>query len=487
MTHPIDRRLFLQGSAASLGYFFTANAFSAARAADGPNGKIHFAGIGVGGKGSSDVDNCGNLGEIVALCDIDDKHLGAKANQFKQAKHYFDFRKMLDEMGKDIDAVTVSTPDHTHAVASVMAMRMKKHVYTQKPLTHSVFEARVMRETAKKYGVASQMGNQGTASNGLRRAVEFLQSGGIGAVTQVHVWTNRPIWPQAPTVMARPKGDFKVPEYVHWDEFLGPATSRPYAPGYHPFAWRGWWDFGTGALGDMACHTANMAFMGLKLQHPTTVEAEAGDVNPETCPSWAHVTIQFPARGQSMPAVAWHWYEGKKNGKNVLPAADLVKGEGEKEKGFSIYFKNGQWHFKNASEKNPAKQVRVVSSGSFLIGEKGILFSPDDYGSDSYIVTADGVERLTGNPKKLPLNNKGDQGQKDEWVQAMRQGKPELALSNFDYAGMLTETVLLGNVAIRAGKKLEWDGPHLKVTNSKEAQEIIMGSYRKGWELASEV
>ena len=481
MTQPIDRRLFLGGSAAGLGYFFSAEAFSAARAADKPNEKIQFAGIGIGGKGSSDIDNAGNLGEIVALCDIDEKQLDSKSKKFTNAKKFFDFRKMLDEMGKQIDAVTVSTPDHTHAIAAVAAMRMKKHVYVQKPLTHSVFEARIMRETAKKYGVCTQMGNQGTASNGLRKAVEFIQAGGIGNVSQVHVWTNRPIWPQAPGVMARPKGEFKIPETVHWDEFLGPAPERAYAPGYHPFAWRGWWDFGTGALGDMACHTGNMAFMGLKLAYPTSVEAEAGDVNPETCPSWAHVTIQFPSRGDTMPAVAWNWYEGKKEGKNILPPESLVKGAGEKDKGFSVFFKDGKWNFKNG------KNVKNVTSGSFLIGDKGVLFSPDDYGSDSYIVTADGVERLTGDPEKLPKNGKGDQGQKDEWVAAIRANKPELALSNFDYAGMLTETVLLGNVAIRAGKKLDWDGPHMKVSNSKEAQELIMGTYRKGWELTAEV
>jgi hypothetical protein len=218
--------------------------------------------------------------------------------------------------------------------------------------------------------------------------------------------------------------------------------------------------------------------MGLRLGYPTSVAAEAGDVNPETYPSWAHVTIEFPSRSDSMPAVTWNWYEGKKSGKNVLPPESLVKGAGEKEDGFSVFFKDAKWRFKNG------RQVRTIDSGSFLVGDKGVLFSPDDYGSDSYIVTADGVERLTGDPEKLPRNNGGDQGQKDEWVRAIRDGKPELALSNFDYAGMLTETVLLGNVAIRVGKKLEWDGPNLKCTNCKEADEFIRGKYRKGFELS---
>ena len=220
----------------------------------------------------------GALGTVVALCDIDERHLNSKSQKFPDAKKFFDFRQMLDDMGKQIDAVTVSTPDHTHAPASVMAMKMKKHVYTQKPLTHTVHEARVMRETAAKMGVATQMGNQGSAANGLRRAVEAVQAGIIGPVSEAHVWTNRPIWPQAPKIMTRPP-ESPTPSYVHWDEFIGPAPMRPYADYeekrkdrrtgeekitrkgyYHDFAWRGWWDFGTGALGDMACHTANMAF-----------------------------------------------------------------------------------------------------------------------------------------------------------------------------------------------------------------------------------
>jgi predicted dehydrogenase len=462
MTQRLDRRLFLKGSAASLGYFFTADALSAARAADSPNEKLRFAGIGVGGKGDSDISQAGNLGTVVALCDIDEKTLDKKAGQFKNGpKTFFDYRKLFDELGKEIDAVTVSTPDHSHAVAAVRAMRLKKHVYVQKPLTHTVFEARVMRETAKKMGVCSQMGNQGTAENGLRRAVEIVQDGKLGKVTEVHVWTNRPIWPQAPTVMARPKGEHKIPAHVHWQEFLGPAPERPYAPGYHPFAWRGWWDFGTGALGDMACHTANMAFMALKLGYPKTVVAEAGDVNPETCPSWAHVTIEFPERGEMAP-VTWHWYEGKKDGKKLSPPEELL----------AKLLKKGE---------------KLADSGSILVGDKGILFSPNDYGAQFRII-GEGFEGLnTTKPEKLPINGKGDQGMKDEWVRAIREGKPEIAVSNFDYSGMLTETVLLGNVAIRAGKKLEWDGPNLRCPNCKEADEFIRGSYRKGWELGADV
>ncbi|MCE9534006.1 MAG: Gfo/Idh/MocA family oxidoreductase [Planctomycetes bacterium] len=460
MMLPIDRRLFLSGSAASLGYFFTADAFSAARAADKPGEKIRMAAIGIGGKGDGDSSQAGKLGEMVAICDIEDSRLDKKGKEFPQAKQYFDFRKMLDEMGKNIDAVVVSTPDHTHAPAAVMAMRMKKHVYVQKPMTHSVFEARVMRETAKKYGVCTQMGNQGSAENGLRRGVEIIQAGLIGPVKEAHVWTNRPIWPQAPKVMARPKGEFAVPKGVHWDEFIGPAPMRAYAPGYHPFAWRGWWDFGTGAIGDMACHTANLAFRALKLGYPTSVVAEAGDVNTETCPSWAHVVIDFPSRGD-LPPVKFNWYEGQREGKKVTPPEELLA-------------------------KVLKKDEKLAGSGSILVGEKGILFSPNDYGA-KFVLVGEGLSEIdTTKPEKLPMNGKGDAGMKEEWVAAIREGKPEIAYSNFEIAGMLTEAILLGNVAIRAGKKLEWDGPNLRCSNNKDADQFIKREYRKGWEVSAE-
>jgi predicted dehydrogenase len=489
----MNRRGFFRSTAAlGAGYWLTASALSASRAADKPNEQLQFACIGVGGKGHSDTSQVANLGVVVALCDVDDDFLNGKAGEFKNSKHadakkYFDYRKLLDEMGKQIDAVTVSTPDHNHAPASIMAMKLGKHVYCQKPLTHSVYEARLMRKTAKDMKVCTQMGNQGTAANGLRRATEFIQSGGLGKVTEAHVWTNRPIWPQAPGIVARPKTEVKVPDYLHWDEWLGPAAFRPYHhPGdpydrkvhgtYHDFNWRGWWDFGTGAIGDMGCHTANMAYMALKLGLPHTISAQAGDVNPETCPSFAHVLMEFAARGD-MPPVAWHWYEGRKNGKNVLPSPELVKGQGKRETEFAVFFDKDLWQFKSGKKTAP------VHSGSFLVGEKGVLFSPDDYGADAYIVTEDAVTRLTGKPEKLPTNNGGDQGMKNEWVKAIRENNPAIALSNFDYAAMLTEAILLGNVAIRCGEKITYDGNKGVVTNSATAAQYIKREYRKGWEL----
>ncbi|MCU0703544.1 MAG: Gfo/Idh/MocA family oxidoreductase [Fimbriiglobus sp.] len=466
MARNLSRRSVLKAAAAgSLGYLFTGPAFSIVRAADS-NSRLRFAGIGVGGKGSSDIDNAGNLGDVIALVDVDetDKFLGNKAKKWPKAKTFTDYRKLFDDpVFKDVDAVTVSTPDHHHATAAIPAMRLGKHVYVQKPLTHTVFEARMMMEVARKYKVCTQMGNQGTAANGLRRAAELLQKGELGAVKEVHVWTNRPVWPQAPKVMKRPNKTDEVPKTLHWDEFLGKAPARPYVGGrtYHDFNWRGWWDYGTGAIGDMACHTANMLFMGLKLAHPTKVSAEAGDVNPETCPSWAHVTMQFPQRGEMVP-VTLHWYEGKRDNKKVLPPEELIQ------KALKV-----------------SGATKLVDSGSIVVGEKGIAYSPDDYGANVFFETG----KKTGGdtkPETMAVNNKGDQGQKDEWVQAIKENKPALALANFDYAALLTEAFLLGNVAIRTGKAFEWDGPNMKVSGNDEAMKYIKGEYRKGWDLIGE-
>jgi len=481
MARRINRREMLAASAASLGYFHLAPAFSAAKI-QGANFKITFAGIGIGGKGSSDIDNAAECtqifgGEILAICDVDEGRLNGKANQkglydnrkpkfpdkqfFAKAEKFTDYRKLFDNTSllKNIDAFTVSTPDHNHAQASILAMRAGKHVYCQKPLTHDVYEAHLMRSEAKKYKVCTQMGNQGTAANGLRRAAELVRAGELGDVTEVHVWTNRPIWPQAPSVTdQKPPKEAAVPRGVHWDAFLGVAPERHYAGGIHPFAWRGFWDYGTGAIGDMACHTANMAFMGLFLGHPSKISAEAGDVNPLTAPSFAHVTMQFPKRRQYVP-VTLHWYEGKKDGQKLLPPSDLV------EKAMAL-----------------AKSKKLVDSGSILVGSNGIAYSPDDYGSNVFFSTGKNTNG-SSKPETMPSNNGGDLGQKKEWVEAIKAGKPEVALANFDYAGLLTAAFLLGNVAIRTGKPLEFDGETCTVTNCPEAAKFVRREYRKGWDL----
>ncbi len=478
-----SRRDFLQTTAAAGAGFFALAGLTpgVSRAA---NEQVRIAGIGVGGKGHSDITQAGEVGDVVAICDIDENHLAAALkdlqNPRRGTKHnpktYTDYRKMLDEMGKSIDAVTVSTPDHTHAPASLRAMMQGKHVYCQKPLTHTVAEARRMRETAKKMNVCTQMGNQGTAENGLRRAVEIIRAGVIGPVKEVHVWTNRPIWPQGSDAILRVAGaraaalaalhgksvEFKPttpPKHVHWDEFLGTAPYRPYDPIYHPFSWRGWWDYGTGALGDMACHTANMAFMALKLGYPASIVAEeVQDLNEETGPTGARIAFQFPER-EGLAPVKFYWYEGIDGSrKKYLPKSSLFHG------------------------RTP------TDSGSLLVGEKAILYSPNDYGASYEFLGSDAKDIAAAAekvPQSLPRNGKGDLGMKQEWVEAIRSGKPEIAMSNFDYAAMLTETILLGNVAIRSGKgvKLEWDGPNLRVTNRPEAERFIKIEYRKGWEV----
>jgi predicted dehydrogenase len=468
MSRRTNRRQFIQQTGlAGLGFWVAGGltrTFSRS-----PNEKLNIAGIGVGGKGSGDIDQAGQLGNVVALCDIDDKTLGKKAEKFPNAKKFNDFRKMFDEMGKSIDAVTVSTPDHTHAAASMMAIKQGKHVYTQKPLTHTVREARELRLAARKYKVCTQMGNQGSAENGLREAVEAIQAGVIGPVREVHVWTNRPIWPQGTDAILKVDAARKAalavlhgktsepsfaqpPSHVHWDLFLGPAPNRPYAPIYHPFSWRGWWDFGTGALGDMACHTANMAFRALNLGYPTSIESKNGDINPETYPTWATITFQFPARG-NMPPVKFVWYEGLKDRKKNLPSKELLHGE------------------------------IPPDSGSLLVGDKGKLYSPNDYGAKYVLLPKQNFEGFKPPQPTLPRNGRHDLGMKEEWVRAIMENKPEIAYSNYDYAGLLTETILLGNVAMRAGKKLEWDGENMKFTNASDAEKFLHFEYRKGWTL----
>jgi predicted dehydrogenase len=459
MAQRLTRRQVLAASAASLGYFHLAPAVSSARVYRA-NEKLRVAGVGVGGKGSSDIDQAGNLMEVVALVDVDEQRmLAPKAKKWPSAKTFSDYRKFFDDSSllKNVDAVTVSTPDHNHAQVSILAMRAGKHVYCQKPLTHDVYEAHLMRQEAKKNKVCTQMGNQGTAANGLRRAAELVRGGELGDVTEVHVWTNRPIWPQAPQVTdQKPPQEGEVPAGVNWEAFLGVAPQRHYAKGIHPFAWRGFWDYGTGAIGDMACHTANMAFMGLKLAHPTHVSAEAGDVNPLTCPSFAHVAIQFPKRDGMVP-VTLHWYEGKRDGKKMLPSEKLV------------------------AQATEMSKKKLVDSGSILVGSKGIAYSPDDYGANVFFSTGKATNGGT-KPEAMPENNKGDQGQKNEWVEAIKAGKPELALSNFDYAGLLTAAFLLGNVAIRTGKPFDFDGEKCQAS-IKEAAPLIRRTYRKGWDL----
>lgn len=446
------RRDFLKISAlAGAGYWISGSNARAESAS--PNEKLNIAVVGCGGKGESDTNNASTQ-NIVALCDVDENRGGKSFAKFPSAKRYQDFREMLDKE-KSIDAVVVSTPDHTHAPAALMAMRLGKHVYCQKPLTHSVYEARLMRDTARQYKVATQMGNQGTANNGFRKGVEVIRSGAIGPVREVHVWTNRPIWPQG---IKRPPAD-EIPKTLAWDLWLGPAPEQPYSKRYVPFSWRGFWDFGTGALGDMACHTANLAFMSLGLTAPTSVEAVTDgtetDVSP---PKNSKITYLFPAVGDR-PAVKYVWYDGMEKNKPNSPLKDKL--------GLPSEHTYGE---------------KLSDSGLLLVGEKGVFFSPNDYGAEHKLLPGDKFTDYKQPPDELPrLADDGDHGHMQEFIAACKGGPP--AMSNFDYAAPMTEAILLGNVAMRVGQKIEWDAEKFECTNCPDAAQYIRPPVRKGWEI----
>ncbi|HOZ48588.1 MAG TPA: Gfo/Idh/MocA family oxidoreductase [Candidatus Hydrogenedentes bacterium] len=413
-----------------------------------PSEKLNVAAIGAGGKGSSDIRGAGEGNNVVALCDADWRQAAESFERFPDAKRYKDFREMLDKEHQNIDAVTISTPDNVHAVAAMACMQLGKHVYVQKPLTHDIYEARMLTEGARKYKVATQMGNQGHSDMGIRRVCEWVWAGRIGDVKEVHIWTNRPVWPQG---IPRPTDTPPVPEGLDWDVWLGPAPERPYNPAYVPFKWRGWWDFGCGALGDMGCHIMDAAFTSLKLGYPTSVSAEQEGSNEETGPTWSIVTYQFPERKKleltgvkgkkDFPAVKVVWYDGGK--KPPMPeglAPDTKLGDGD--------------------------------NGSLFIGDKGMLTCGEYAGSPRLVpYEKPEVERFL---EKSP-------GHYEEWIQACKGGAP--AGGNFDYAGPFSEMVLLGNLAIRAGQPLDWDGENMKCTNVPEANQYVKREYRKGWSL----
>ena len=450
MNPQATRRDFLRQTAVTgvAGSFLVGGASAFAQQGS-PNERVRFACIGVGGKGDSDTKDAGKHGQIVALCDCDEKTLDKMAANYPDAKKYFDYRKMLEEMGDKIDAVTVSTPDHTHAPAGAMAMRLGKHAFIQKPLTWSVEEARVLRTLATEKKLATQMGNQGTAADGFRRGVEVIRSGTLGAIKEIHVWTNRPIWPQG---IARPKNTPPVPNEVHWYEWIGSAQDRPYNKAYHPFNWRGWLDFGTGALGDMACHTINVAAMALNLFDPETVEVvdSSGIIDHETYPSWSIIKTHFGEKDGRAP-LDLMWYDGGAK----LPAE-----------------KRSEIQAKLHGERMPG-------SGLLLIGEKGSFFSTNDYGAEHTLLPRDQFKDKPKIEATLPHSP----GHFTEWVEAIKTGDPKKALSNFDYSARLTETVLLGVVAMKSGSKVEWDSAGMKVKNNPSADQYLRRDYRKGFSI----
>nr|WP_320023546.1 Gfo/Idh/MocA family oxidoreductase [uncultured Draconibacterium sp.] len=454
-----------------------------------PSDKLNIAGIGVGGKGFTNLKFM-ETENIVALCDVDWDYAGRNAfKRWYRARQYKDFRVMLEEQ-KDIDAVMIATPDHTHALPALMAMREGKHVFLQKPLTHSVYESRIMTETAERYGVATQMGNQGNSADGIRQICEWIWAGTIGEVTHVDTWTNRPIWPQG---LTRPEKGKRVPKTLDWDLFIGPAKFTEYNPIYHPWNWRGWWDFGTGALGDMGCHILDPVFKALNLQYPKTVEGSSTPFNNDSAPNAEFVRYEFDRRDNlpkvAMPEVTVHWYDGG----FMPPRPDELK-DGE--------------------------QMGDDGGGCIFYGTRGKIMCGTYAANPTLLPTSEMAHFQEPEKTIRRISNAMEGGHEQDWIRACKESKEARveASSNFSYAGPLNEMVVMGVLAVRLQslqRKLEWDGPNMRFTNispsdtirvlkkdnfevingdptfdkqyetlpaQKMAEEWIRHTYRKGWE-----
>jgi predicted dehydrogenase len=363
--------------------------------------------------------------------------------KYEKANKYRDFRQMLDRE-KSLDAITVSTPDHTHAVIAMTAMKMGKHVFVQKPLTHTIKEARLLALEAKKRNLVTQMGNQGHSKEGARLICEWIWDGALGNIAEVHVWTNRPIWPQG---IEAPKEIPSVPPTLDWDIWLGPAPWRPYHPAYLPFNWRGWWDYGTGVVGDMGAHLIDQPFWALKLGHPTTVQASSTKYTKDSYPLAEIITYQFPARG-NMPPVKMIWYDG-----GLMPPRPAVLDDG--------------------------RMMGDEGGGNLFVGDKGMLMC-GTYGENPRLIPEKLMQEYERPEKTIPRSP----GIHEEWIAAIKEGKK--STTDFEYSGPLTEVMLLGNVALRmkdANTALKWDAANMQITNLSEANPYMHKEYRQGWSL----
>lgn len=472
------RRKFLKNTAiAAAGFMIVPRHVLGGQGYTAPSDRLIVAGIGVGGKGESDLSSFYKSGkaDIGFLCDVDDRRAATSIKNFPKAKYYHDWREMLDKESKNFDAVSVSTPDHNHAVQTLAAMQLGKHVYVQKPLTHDIYEARILTQAANKYKVVTQMGNQGASGDGVRKLMEWYNAGLIGDVHTVYCWTDRPVWPQGiqwPAVKA------DIPKELKWDLWLGTAPYRDYVEKLVPFNWRGWWDYGTGALGDMGCHIIEPAFRVLGLQYATDVQASVGTVYvdefrrgyfPESCPPSSHVTLNFPKTSKTQGPVKLHWMDG-----GIQPdrpeelEANEVFGDG--------------------------------GNGALFIGTKGKMMC-GTYGANPKLLPTTRTEQVNVKPTIARVPN-GDAGHYAQWVEASiaGHGKKELS-SPFEIAGPLTEALLMANLAIRAhdirkpretgngyvypGRniKLLWDNKQMKVTNFDDVNQFVKRQYREGYSL----
>ena len=437
-----SRRQFLRNSAV-LGTALSVRAYSAPRKLSA-NDKLNIGVIGAGGRGWDNIQGVKSE-NIVALCDVDDERAAQAHKTYPGAARYKDFRQMLDRE-KSLDAVVVSTPDHVHAIAAITAMRAGKHVYCEKPLAHSIYELREMAKVARETGVVTQMGQQGHAMEGTRRAVETFRSGAIGEVTELHVWTDRPAgwWPQGEE---RPKETPPVPSTLDWNLWLGPAPERPYHPIYVPFKWRGRWDFGTGAIGDMAVHCMDTAFWALEPGLPISAEVKASDKKTDDCPPlWSIIEINYPARA-SRPPVKMTFYDGKK-----LPPAELFHGE------------------------------PIADNGSLMVGAKGSLYCRTWHGGENpgdMHLLLPRKQFIDYKPPAPTLPRTPEHH--IEWIRACKGGpKSE---SNFQYAATLTEGLLVGYLAQRLGKRIEWDAQGMKAKSLPDANQYIHPQFRTGWKI----
>jgi len=443
----INRRRFLATTAAAATFTIVPRHVLGGTQHTAPSGKLNIAGIGVGGMGKSNLSEL-EAENIVALCDVDHAYAAGTFKKYPQAKVYSDYREMLDKE-KSIDAVMIATPDHTHAVISMEAMRRGKHVYCQKPLTHDVYEARMLAKVARETGVTTQMGIQGHSMEGGRLICEWIADGAIGEVREVEAWCSLSYYPWGHAYWSskwsrRPQDTPPVPATLNWDLWLGPAAQRPYHPAYHPGVWRCWWDFGCGMMGDRGAHTLDPVVWALKLGHPTSIEATSLDLNPDTHPIGSVVTYQFPARGD-LPPVKLTWYEGTRAPR--------------------------------PPELEDGRRMGHVEGGALFKGTRGKLVA-GVYGEDPRLIPESRMKEYKLPPKTLP---RVEGSHEQDWVRACKAGKK--AGADFEYSGLLTEICLLGNIAKRVDTRIEWDGPNMKVTNLPEANKYVRTTYRTGWSL----
>lgn len=469
-----SRRKFIRDSSLVAAGFFIVPRHVLGRGHIAPSDKLNIAAIGVGGKGTYNLEMAFKSGgaNIVSLCDVDDRQAVNARKKYDKASYHKDFRELLNKEAAQIDAVIISSPDHMHAVQALPFMQMGKHVYLEKPLTHDIYEARILTQAAAKYKVVTQMGNQGSSGDDTRIVESIIQQGVIGDVHTVHVWTNRPTWPQG---IPTPVGNHAVPPEVSWDLWLGTAPFREYNPAYLPATWRGWSDFGTGSLGDMGCHFIDVPYRALKLKYPTAVECSVGRVwtgffkeaiYTDSYPPSSKVHIQFPARGK-MPAVEMIWYDG-----GILP--------------------------KRPAELQADEPFAENDGGIYFEGTKGKLVA-GLFGRNPQLLPWDKMKEAKLPAPRKPLVKDGWDGHQAQWIEACKKGYGAYTSSSFAEAGPLTETVLMGNLAVRSfnfaetnakgeknypgRKKLLWDGENMKITNFEPANQFVKRSYRGNWKL----